>query len=58
MNMQSMSKTSQIDPYCFPGDLLHRLQLNRALLASFLKPFSMHFGSSKRCFLDCRSIFA
>jgi hypothetical protein len=27
-----------------------------ALLASFLEPFSMHLGSSKRCFRDCRSI--
>jgi hypothetical protein len=32
------------------------LALNRALLASFLKPFSMNFGSSKRCFRHCRSI--
>jgi hypothetical protein len=52
------TKTPQIDPYWCSSVIRSPFALSRAFPASFLKPFSMHFGSSKRCFRDCWSILS
>jgi hypothetical protein len=56
LNTRSTAKHHKSTLTGVPDGLLNHLHQNRALLASFLKPSSMHLGSSKRCSRDCRSI--